>query len=503
MKSQNRVSPVVHLAVNERISGLNAISLHGLYFSQRPWSMALNNNKSSGSDLSTRRRIFAASVHSPLAAWLVLGFSVLLTISAYFVSLQLVERRLQDRFDFRVHEIGQAIEERLFIYEQILWGGVALFHASPERVVGREQWANYVETLNIDRHWPGIQGMGYSIPVTPDEKSVHEQGIQAEGFRDYQIKPEGERDAYSAIVYLEPFDWRNKRAFGYDMWSNDMRREAMARARDEGLAASSGIITLVQETDSDVQRGFLVYVPVYRGRETPTTVFERRKKFQGWVYAPFRAANLMAGILGSSDRDLVFDIYDGVEPGAENLLYSSERASENTVDSPLFSQTQALALLGHRWTIAFRTPADVNINDDSSVPSMVVAVGLIVDGLLFYVILSLHYINRRAQGIAEEMTEKLQTAKEGLQKEVSVRTEELRIAHESLESDIQTQTKTLRDKIHELEKMNNLTSGREMRIIELKQEVNVLVISQGEKPPYGMENDELDSHTTKVSMTSE
>ncbi len=41
----------------------------------------------------------------------------------------------------------------------------------------------------------------------------------AEGFDEYRVYPSGERDTYQAIIYLEPFDWRNRRAFGYDMYS--------------------------------------------------------------------------------------------------------------------------------------------------------------------------------------------------------------------------------------------------------------------------------------------
>ena len=82
--------------------------------------------------------------------------------------------------------------------------------------------------------------------------------MRAAGFPDYRIYPEGVRDLYSSIVYLEPFSGRNLRAFGYDMYSEPVRRAAMERARDTGEAAISAMVTLVQETDINVQPGFLV-----------------------------------------------------------------------------------------------------------------------------------------------------------------------------------------------------------------------------------------------------
>ncbi len=59
-----------------------------------------------------------------------------------------------------------------------------------------------------------------------------------------------------SIVYLEPFDWRNQRAFGYDMWSERVRNAAMSRARDEGRVAISKKVDPGTGTDHDVQVGF-------------------------------------------------------------------------------------------------------------------------------------------------------------------------------------------------------------------------------------------------------
>ena len=66
--------------------------------------------------------------------------------------------------------------------------------------------------------------------------AAHVESVRAEGFPDYQVSPPGERDPYSSIVYLEPFDARNRRAFGYDMYAEPVRLEAMQRARDSGQA---------------------------------------------------------------------------------------------------------------------------------------------------------------------------------------------------------------------------------------------------------------------------
>src|SRR5690606_4660819 len=104
---------------------------------------------------------------------------------------------------------------------------------------------------------PGLQGVGYALVIAPGELAVHEQRVRNEGFPGYSVHPAGPRDSYTSIVYLEPFDKRNQRAFGYDMFTEPIRRAAMEAARDSGEIAISHTVELVQETDTDIQAGFL------------------------------------------------------------------------------------------------------------------------------------------------------------------------------------------------------------------------------------------------------
>lgn len=98
-------------------------------------------------------------------------------------------------------------------YELVLRGGVALFEASEQ--VTRGEWRTYVRALRFQNDYPGIQGLGFSRRIPRAEKAAHEAAVRAEGYASYAITPEGERDEYNAIVYLEPFDARNQRAFGF------------------------------------------------------------------------------------------------------------------------------------------------------------------------------------------------------------------------------------------------------------------------------------------------
>lgn len=349
-------------------------------------------------------RKFAEILHNPAAAFIVLIILLCITLLAYNILNNVVRKNAKERFDFRSKEIVGAIVDRMNIYESLLNGGAALFKASD--FVSREEWKLFVETLDLDKQWPGVQAFGYSVPLEPEGIRSHLQQVRSEGFSDFNIKPPGNRDYYTSIIYIEPFDWRNKRAFGYDMWSNEIRREAMIRARDYGVSAASGVITLVQETEKDVQKGFLTYIPVYMKNMPINTVEERRNAFKGWVYGAFRINNLMKGILGTQDPSIAFEIYDGNEVLKDNLLFDSnnEHHLEMNNFNPEFDLIKTVEFQGRKWTIYINSAKGFIPPQDKRLPLYIALALLLIDLLLFYIFYSMNTLKMRATALANEMT---------------------------------------------------------------------------------------------------
>ncbi|MGH1470739.1 MAG: sensor histidine kinase [Cellvibrionaceae bacterium] len=359
--------------------------------------------KKQNSDIKSQENILNI-LHGGWMGWLILAISLTLTVVAYFVAKNLTYVQEQKRFESRSLEIQNAITERMRVYEQALYAASAMIDTHDGQV-SRKDWTQFVTAMRLDDNWPGIQGLGLSVPVDKGEKELFEQRIRDEGFLDFKISPEGDRSEYTSIIYLEPFDWRNQRAFGYDMWSNDMRRQAMKRAKEENVAATSGIITLVQETATDVQKGFLMYLPVYQ---------EEYDKFLGWVYSAFRANDLMKGILGGYDPSIEFEIYDGKGIHQDSLLFDTNTIfSQGEMKfSPVFSSEKYIELQGRPWTIYFSTPINYKIDDENRSSQYVLIAGIIIDILLFYLIYSLFSLNKKAQKIAHEMTDEYRLASE-------------------------------------------------------------------------------------------
>ena len=353
-------------------------------------------------------RSWADKAHAPIVAWSVLFVSLLLTVMAWAIADRYVTQRAQERFQFEVSEAEKAIQKRMLEYEQVLRGGVGLF-AAVGKMASRQEWRSYVQTLEIDKYFPGIQGVGFSYWLPVGERTRLVDAIRAEGFPEFNIKPEGERDQLTSIIYLEPFSGRNLRAFGFDMYSEPTRRAAMQRARDSGLPAVSGRVTLVQETLKDVQAGFLMYLPVYRASMPTRTVDERRAALLGFVYSPFRIKDLMHGILGPGSDALDFEIFDERELDKDHLLFdSNEELSINAQQlNHDFYAIRSLILPGRQWTATFSGHPDFQRSLSSNEPAFVAIGGLAVDILLFSIILSLaarhKQVERRAAAITSQL----------------------------------------------------------------------------------------------------
>jgi CHASE1-domain containing sensor protein len=332
-------------------------------------------------------------------AWIVLLASLLITFNAWYFARGEATKRAQARFDFRVKTIETSIYERLQAYEFLLRGGSALFASSDE--VTREEWRTYITKLQINQYYPGIQGVGFSKRILPSEKAAHLRQIRGEGFPQYTIKPDGERPEYTSIIFLEPFDWRNQRAFGYDMFSEPTRKEAMIRARDTGIAALSGKVTLVQETAKDIQSGFLIYLAAYRKGEPLETQEQRRKALMGYVYSPFRMNDFMKGILLEKEGYVYLNIFDGDKPLKETLLYDSNPAEglHNHLEDRYFATHQSiLEYAGHRWLLCFVSSKYFEESIETGSTYFILLLGIIISLLLFGMLLSL--TKSRSQAIA-------------------------------------------------------------------------------------------------------
>ena len=372
--------------------------------------MSANENPLSAPNIKTPRSYTAA------LGWTILILDLIVTLGLWYFVNENVKNEALGRFQFRSQEIQVAIEERLAAYEQVLRGGVALFE-STKLQVDREMFKTYVDNLNIEERYRGIQGIGFAIPVSPEEKDNHIREVRESGYPDYTIKPEGGREQYTSIIYLEPFSGRNLRAFGYDMYSEPIRRDAMKLARDTGLPSISGRVILVQETNEDVQTGFLLYLPVYKKNVPLNTVEERRSALFGYVYSAFRTRDFLEGVLGQRKiPDLAFSLFVLNSSEEKILLYNSN--PEHDATNSIFKETRGIDFQKHIYRHIYSLelnslkPFEDSIEKEKSIAVLIV--GLLVSLVFFTVLWLTHTAKTRAVQHARKLNESLSASERRL-----------------------------------------------------------------------------------------
>ncbi|HZW21044.1 CHASE domain-containing protein [Noviherbaspirillum sp.] len=319
---------------------------------------------------------------------LVLLASLLVTYKLWVDARNNVGQVVQTAFDYRVRDVTDVIRDRLLIYEQVLRATKGLFVVNQE--VKRAMFRDYIETLNLTENYPGIQGIGFAVQVPAAAKAMHIATVRKEGFSDYTIRPEGEREVYSAIVYLEPFAGRNLRAFGYDMYSEPVRRAAMDKARDTGEAAASAKVTLVQETGGEVQSGFLMYLPVYKEEMQYEVPEQRRKYLLGWVYAPFRMGDFMRGLFDDLGIDVDIEVYDNGDLSDEARMFDA-RPDVRALSAEFQRRSVTrIESANHAWSVAIAALPVFEHRIESGRTQLVLQAGISISlllGLLMWIFL--------------------------------------------------------------------------------------------------------------------
>jgi len=303
-----------------------------------------------------RGRMLQLLLNPALLAGLVLCLCLAATLALWHGARVDADQDAQGDFDFRVHELLNSMAQRMQTYVQVLYGAQGLYASS--HLVERGEFHDYLAGQDLNQHFPGIHGVGYIALVAGADRDAHVAAVRAEGHPEYDIRPPGRRAQYAPIDLVEPFD-ANLPAFGYDTLSEPVRRAALEQARDSGMPAMSGRIRLVQEPAAATppQAGFLVLLPVYRNGAPHATLAERRAAIVGWVYAPFRIGDVMAGIGGEYGGKLDLEIYDGPAVAPAALMYDSGAAADHT--GARRETLQKISIAGHRWTVRFSEPPGI------------------------------------------------------------------------------------------------------------------------------------------------
>ena len=317
----------------------------------------------------------------PLVIFTILLVSISFTIFAWVYSNGTIKARTEDKFHASAQAIARDVQEVVIDYERGLMGGAGLYQASQR--VQRDQWHDYVSQMNISKYYPGMLAMGVAAAVKPEARKKFEAMVRADGYPDYHISSFLEQQINFPVLYIEPFNQMNQRAFGFNLYSHPVRRAAINRAIDSGKSAMTRMVILKQNDDAhQLERGFLYFFPIYKKHVPLDTVEQRRKAIEFLVYSAFRSFDLLDGILKPEYKGLNIELFDDDQEAPSEIVYSTLAERSVNSEAAEFREDLVLTLGDRHWKLRVTSTPSYIAAIDTRQSTIVLMAGLFLNALL-------------------------------------------------------------------------------------------------------------------------
>jgi|GEM_PF-6913109 len=284
-----------------------------------------------------------------------------------------------------------------------------------EDSVDRDEFARFV--ASVKERFP-VQAVEWVPRVRGGERAYYEASARQEGLAEFRITekdPSGsmitapDRDQYFPAYYVEPLQG-NEATVGLDLASEPLRRAAIWKACDQGHAAVTQPLRLVQETGR--QTGVLVFAPVYGRGALPPTVEKRRQDLKGFVVAVYRIGDFMQGALAGLSRKALPFVLEDLSASPENrLLYSHAQQARAAAYERVHFEMQ-MDIAGRDWQITIEPNRDFVESNMSRNYWFMLAGGLLLTALLTLYMNNLVTGRFRAEDLVRRQTSQLQESEE-------------------------------------------------------------------------------------------
>ncbi len=386
---------------------------------------------------------------------------IMFTLSCYiFIYVNNQERnRIQLEFSAQAERISQTIEKAFDVNLEVLKSIHSFFDATPH--VSRSAFRKFVRQALTDHS--AIQALEWIPRISESQRFAFETTARSNGYDDFQItekidgelKPALNRPEYFPVYFVQPYDG-NQVALGYDLYSDNLRRESLMKSRDSGEAIATSRITLVQETAH--QSGFLIFLPVYDKSRSIDTIEQRRKALTGFVLGVFRVGDTIDRSLVDTDlKGIDLTIEDHNAATGDTLLY--RRSSRNMLDSSSAARistykswgdslnlVSTIKMPGRYWTIEFQPTLDYFDQHRTYRSWAVLTICLFFSAVMGAFFLVLSGRNESISQLVRERTAELSLANKSLELEIGERQRaeiSLKSAHSELEYRVQQRTEDL------------------------------------------------------------
>lgn len=355
--------------------------------------------------------------HPFLPAFVVLITALLLAFAAFRFARLNFTTATRGRMEEATSQLEAALQLRARMYINALLQARGLFTVRPD--LSHDEFRGYVQSLDLLRDFPGIQGIGFAEVVVPTQRQAHELRLRREiawyqvHQADGRVTGDGRQvGTLVPVTMIEPSGLINHQVVGFDLASDPPRRAALERARDTGEPQASGRVQMLRRPGMPLQEGFGIYVPVY-GKQLPPDagVEQRRRALRGFVFAPFRLSELFERVADA--------IPDGLQHGVSFAVYDDDDRLDGTPlfdfngtrqlplarDAAELTMTRPFIIAGRKWHLVLAPLATFHAPYSTFVPAAVLALGVTLSLLIFlalWVKTSQAQRDERARLIAED-----------------------------------------------------------------------------------------------------
>jgi signal transduction histidine kinase len=350
----------------------------------------------------------------------------------YVVAAKTIESDSSARFRSMARGAQYTISGRIKSYTDLLRGSASLFQAN--RYLSREQFHRYVEGLELETYFPGIETINFARYVSDEERpaferQMHEQLTAAidREYPPFHITPPGRRSGYTVLTYIEPISaWADK--FGLDLQARSVVARTLAHSRDTGEVATSG--TRVAILSGPNRHGLGMRLPIYRSDMPIGSVEQRRAAYIGSVGIGFGVHKLVLGVLDEMPvkgaRLTISDL--SPVPAEPNegvprvVLYDSDATDADPTppigkaDAINFHTAMPIAFNQRTWRADFSVPKRaLYTRFDLYFPWLAMVAGFVTSALLYALFQTLASSRQRAIEMAKGMTQELRASQAKLQ----------------------------------------------------------------------------------------
>ncbi|MBI5926040.1 MAG: CHASE domain-containing protein [Aquabacterium sp.] len=364
-----------------------------------------------GMALSTERR--RAALFSCMGI-LLLGL-FLTVMGAMWIRME-ADREGHLNFERYADKLDASVAQRFNRVLAAYQGLRGYFHAS-QAPVNRDAFRIWVASRRIQEDMNGIRGIGFIQRVDRPALNDFIEVERNDGAPGFSVRTSGDALDLFVIKYIEPLA-NNEKAWGFDVGSETVRRQAAERAVRSGQSALTASVVLVQ--DGKKRPGYLYFLPVFNWATKIDTPQDRQRNLVGLIYSPIVLEEFLSGIGDVADQQLDLTVFDGDDLASKQQVFSlglnANRAQQTPsllgLRTPKFQIHRRLEIGGHSLTLLIGSTREFERRFESATVGWFALSGCLLSCMLAVTAWLLLVGRARAEALAQAMTSDLSAAKQ-------------------------------------------------------------------------------------------